>query len=239
MNWARQCAVIIPCLDEAKTIGPLLAQVMTCVPTVVVIDDGSQDATTDVALSCGAHVIRNGKSRGKGAALDQGMRWVDAKGFTWALTMDGDGQHLPSDIPGFFEAAQRTSASMIVGNRMRGPTAMPWLRRQVNKWMSRQLANFCGELLPDTQCGFRLVDVSVWLSMNLTTRHFEIESESLLLFVARRKIVHFVPIQTVYGVERSKIRPILDSARWLWWYWNIRNEGNSRYRHLKRSAAAS
>jgi glycosyltransferase involved in cell wall biosynthesis len=185
--------------------------------TVLVIDDGSADGTAELAASHGAHVIRNERSCGKGAALESGMRWLHERGFMWTLAMDGDGQHLPAEIPHFFEMAERSQASMIVGNRMPYASSIPWLRRIVNRWMSKQLSRISGQELPDTQCGFRLVRVPAWVSLELRARHFEIESESLLAFIAAGHTVRFVPVRAIYQAERSKIRPLRDSIRWLRW----------------------
>src|SRR6187551_2270662 len=94
--------------------------------------------------------------------------------------LDGAGQHSPNDIPAFLRCAERTNAVLVVGNRMTDPRGMPWLRRQVNRWMSRRLSKLAGRPLPDTQCGFRLMKLEPWSRLSLRTTHFEIESEALL-----------------------------------------------------------
>jgi hypothetical protein len=136
--------------------------------------------------------------------------------------MDGDGQHSAADIPRFFECAER-GAVLVVGNRMRNPAAMPWLRRVVNRWMSRQLSRTAGRLLPDSQCGFRLMRLDVLTDLDLRASHFEIESEVLLAFLAARHRVEFVPVQVIYKKEQSKIRPWRDTVRWLRWFWGTRD----------------
>src|ERR1044071_9527599 len=98
MNWAAECAVIIPCLNEAATIESLVAAVRAHIPTVIVVDDGSTDQTAALAERAGAEVIHREQNRGKGDALGTGWRRAFDRGFKWSLTMDGDGQHSPSDI---------------------------------------------------------------------------------------------------------------------------------------------
>src|SRR5690348_9139729 len=98
MNWVADCAVIIPCLNEAATIGSLVRAVRQSIPTVIVVDDGSTDSTASLAEEAGAEVIRQTQTSGKGAALNAGWRRALERGFQWALTMDGDGQHSPGDI---------------------------------------------------------------------------------------------------------------------------------------------
>src|SRR5882724_2565966 len=136
MNWTNQCAVVIPCLNEARHISDVVTSAQRHLPTVFVIDDGLSDDTSAVAKNVGAVVLRNKCSRGKGAALQTGWDHAKKKGFRWALTMDGDGQHSAGDIQNFFESAERTGADLVVGNRMSNADGMPRLRFLVNRWMS-------------------------------------------------------------------------------------------------------
>ena len=224
VDWPEHCAVVIPCLNEAASIASVIAQARTHLSRVVVVDDGSSDATARLAAESGAHVLRHDTPRGKGAALKTGLSWSFARGCTWALTMDGDGQHLARDIPSFLARAEATDAALVIGNRMSNATAMPWIRRKVNQWMSHRLSGLAGQLLPDSQCGFRLFQLGVWSSLDLRTAHFEVESELLLAFLATNERVEFVPIQVVYNQETSKIRPMLDTWRWLrWWRRTLRS----------------
>ncbi len=95
---------------------------------------------------------------------------------------------------------------------------MPWPRLVVNRVMSASLSVCAGRGLPDSQCGFRLVDLKRAREAGAVTRHFEFESEILVKFVRRGFRVEFVPVQTIYQGERSKIRPLPDTWRWLRWY---------------------
>jgi glycosyltransferase involved in cell wall biosynthesis len=189
---------------------------------VIVVDDGSSDQTSRAAEQSEATVIRHSKTLGKGAALASGFRHARARGFQWALMLDGDGQHLPSDAPLLLQAAEESGAQLVVGNRMADTSPMPWLRKKVNQWMSRELSRIAGRELPDSQCGFRLMHLETWASLELTTSHFEIESELLLACVLAGHLVEFVPIHTVYQGETSRIHPVRDGVRWFRWWWGIR-----------------
>lgn len=228
MNWRSECGVVIPCLNEAATIAELVAKVRAHFSTVLVVDDGSTDATSAQARSAGALVLRHPQPAGKGMALNAGLAWLHERQFSWALLMDGDGQHCPEDIPAFLREADSAPAAMVIGNRMGQASRMPWLRRRVNRWMSRRLSRLSGRSLPDSQCGFRLVQLASWAPLNIQAAHFEIESEMLIAFLAAGLEVRFVPIQVVYGRERSKVRPGLDSWRWCCWWWRRRRAGRSR-----------
>ena len=218
MHLPSGVAVVIPCLNESAAIGSLVQSVRRIVPDVIVIDDGSTDATAALAAQAGAEVLRHEHSQGKGAALNTGWRRAHERGFIWALAMDGDGQHLTSDIPRFLSAITENRCDLVVGNRFANPGNMPWLRRKVNQWMSRRLSRAAGISLPDSQCGFRMMRLGAWSTLRLKAEHYEIESEVLLAFAARGFAIRFVPVQTIYGNERSKIRPVKDTLRWFRWW---------------------
>src|SRR4051794_21382659 len=159
----------MPCRNGASKIAPVIAELRKTLPNVIVVDDGSTDATADAAAKTGAQVFRHEKNRGKGAALITGFREARKQGFAWALMMDADGQHSPADIPTFFAAAEKSHAPFVVGNRMANPKSMPLLRRWTNATMSWLLSNYTRRVLPDTQCGFRLVKLSAFSEDALET----------------------------------------------------------------------
>ena len=219
MDWTQTSAAIIPCYNEATSLGEVVAKVRRHLPTIIVVDDGSQDNTAKTASDAGAEIVRLAHNMGKGAALRAGWQHARTRGFSWALNVDGDGQHAPEDIPKFFHRAEQARAAMVVGNRMSHAQAMPWLRRRVNHWMSRRLSRLVGNPLPDSQCGFRLLNLDVAARLELSTNHFEIESELLVAFLAAGCRVEFVPIQVIYKSEPSKIHPLQDGWRWVcWWF---------------------
>jgi hypothetical protein len=140
------------------------------------------------------------------------------QGFEWAVTLDGDGQHAPEDLPALLWCAKQTGALLVIGNRMDNAHAMPWLRRRVNRWMSRKLSQRAGRQLPDTQSGFRLIHLRTWAALPLKTERFEVESETLMAFLAAGQRVEFVPIRVIRSSRRSHIHPVTDSLRWLRWW---------------------
>ena len=218
MKWPQNCAAVIPCLNEAGTIGPLVDQVRRHLSTVLVVDDGSTDDTATQAKQAGARILRHSANQGKGAALRTGLRAAREAGFAWALTLDGDGQHKPEDIPEFLRCATETQSACVIGNRMHDAKAIPWLRRVVNRWMSRRLSRLAEVALPDSQCGFRLINLEAWAGLRLETEHFEVESEMLLAFLAAGHRVEFVPIQVIGRGPHSSIQPLTDTVRWFRWW---------------------
>jgi len=233
MDWRAKCAAVIPCLNEKLAIGPLVQHVRRFVDTVYIVDDGSTDGTGQSALGVGGELLRHETTRGKGAALRTGWNHAKRDGFTWVLTMDGDGQHSADDIPAFFECIEQTSATLVIGNRMSDAQSMPCLRRFVNRWMSRRLSRLASLELPDSQCGFRLIDLNALANISIGTAHFEIESELLLGFIQRGYRVEFIPIQVIYKSEQSKIQPLRDTYRWFHWW------GKAKRTQLPKHAARS
>ena len=211
------CAVIIPCSNEAASIGPLVAAVRAHIPSVVVVDDGSTDETAAIARRAGAEVVSHAVNCGKGAALRRGLERARELGCSWAVLLDGDGQHAPEDLPAFLAVMRADRADLVVGNRMAAPGAMPFVRRVTNRVMSAVLSALTGAALPDTQCGFRLVRMSAWAALSLRCDAFEVESEMLLAFLAAGRRVEFLPVRCRYKTEQSKIRPLRDTLRWLVW----------------------
>jgi glycosyltransferase involved in cell wall biosynthesis len=214
----NNCAVVMPCFNEAATIASLVLAIRRHLHCVLVVDDGSTDGTGDIARAAGAMVLRHEHNLGKGSALKTGLSHALKQGYEWAVTLDGDGQHAPEDLPALFQCVQTTHAPLVIGNRMNQAQKMCWLRRHVNRWMSRQLSRRMGRHLPDTQSGFRLIHLETWSSMSLETERFETESETLVAFLAAGRRVEFVPVQAIQGRRSSYIRPVADSLRWLKWW---------------------
>jgi glycosyltransferase involved in cell wall biosynthesis len=219
LNWQQDCAALIPCFNEAATIGDVVRAARAQLPGVFVVDDGSTDDTVARAAEAGAEVVRHATNRGKGAALRVGFQHLRDRGFVWALTLDGDGQHAAKNIPDFFRRAESTRAALVVGNRLNESKKIPWLRRQVNRWMTRRLSRRAGVAFADSQCGFRLVNLAAFAAVPLTSDHFELESELLLAFAGASWRIEFIPVDVLYKTRPSKIHPLLDTWRWFrWWF---------------------
>jgi glycosyltransferase involved in cell wall biosynthesis len=218
VDWAKICAVVVPCHNESAAVGSLVKEIRHILPNVIVVDDGSSDGTADIAAQAGAQVLRNPGRRGKGTALKLGLEQARTMAFSWAILMDGDGQHSAQDIPAFLARAEADSSALIIGNRMHNHASMPWHRKLANRLSSWLLSRLAGRDLPDSQCGFRMVKLPVWSGMQMSATGFEIESEMLLAFIAAGYPVEFIPIRTIYGAEHSKFHPLKDTWHWIKWW---------------------
>jgi glycosyltransferase involved in cell wall biosynthesis len=206
--------VIIPTYNESNTIAGLISQVRKLNLGLVVVDDGSNDNTAAIAEKSGATVIRNGINQGKGSALVNGFKYCLKKDFDAAITMDGDGQHLPEDIPEFINlASKKEDLGLIIGNRMADRRNMPLIRVLTNKFMSWLLSRIIKQKIYDSQCGFRLIKRKVLEKLSLKTHKFEIESEMIIEAARAGVKIGSIPIQTVYRKEHSHINPFVDTIR--------------------------
>jgi hypothetical protein len=129
------------------------------------------------------------------------------------MILDGDGQHLPEEIERFAAAAAARSAGLLVGTRMNDVRDMPLVRRLVNRYMSRKISRVCGQNIPDTQCGFRMVHRSVIPELLGGADRFDYETEMLILASRKGHRIESVPISTVYSDEVSSIHPVRDTIR--------------------------
>lgn len=209
----RLC-VVIPAFNESASIGGIIDAVRKRGHDILVIDDGSSDDTGAIARGKGVRLIRHDRNLGKGASLREGFEYARTRTDCDAvIVMDGDGQHRVEDIEGFLKAASGGTADIIVGNRMGYTKNMPPLRYLVNRSMSWMISALCGQHVPDTQCGFRLLTRRALREIRITTANYEIESEMLLAAARKGMRISSVPITTVYRGEHSDINPFIDTVR--------------------------
>lgn len=208
--------VIIPSFNGAKTIGEIVKKVRAQNIEVIVVDDGSYDATSQRAAGAGAITLRNETNSGKGVSLRKGFAYALAQGYDTIIAMDGDGQHRPEDINNFLNAQQdNPGVAMIIGNRMRTPEGMPFLRRVTNSSMSFLISCLCWQWIPDSQNGFRLIKAGILKNITLKSSRFEIESEIILEAAKRGVKIMSIDTKTVYENHSSLIHPLKDTMRFI------------------------
>jgi len=212
-NW-QKIAVVIPAYCEEKHVGEVVLRTRAQLDHVLVVDDGSTDQTALHAREAGAEVIVHPKNRGKGETIKTGLRYWFDRGFDFVIILDADGQHRPEEIDRFVAAtAPPTQSKFLVGNRMNDVSRMPLVRRIVNRYMSEKISRVCGQHIPDTQCGFRMLHRELIPDMLGGAERFDYETE-MLIFASRKGYrVDSVPISTVYSDEVSSIHPIRDTLR--------------------------
>ncbi len=207
-------AAVIPAFNEAPHVADVARRTRLQLEHVLVVDDGSHDATAEQAHSAGVEVLVHKQNRGKGESIKAGLRhWLERE-MDYVVLLDADGQHLPEEISRFLAAAaQNPEVKMFVGSRMNDVAAMPLLRRAVNRYMSRTISRVCGQTIPDTQCGFRMLHRDVVQEILGGANRFDYETEMLLIASRKGYRVIAVPITTVYSDEISSINPVRDTLR--------------------------
>ena len=206
-------AAVIPAYQEEKHVAEVARRVRAQLEHVLVVDDGSTDATAESARRAGVDVIVHPQNRGKGESIKTGMRyWLD-RGIDYVVLLDADGQHLPEEIVHFIDAAGQHNAKIFVGTRMNDVTSMPWVRRVVNRYMSDKISRACGQQIPDTQCGFRMLHRDLIPELLGGTNRFDYETEMLIIASRNGHRIAAVPITTVYSDEVSSIHPVRDTLR--------------------------
>jgi len=224
-------AAVIPAFNEERHIGDVVHRTRAKIENVLVVDDGSNDATAERAREAGAEVIVHPENRGKGEAIRSGLRHWLAREFEWVLILDADAQHRPEEIARFAAAAGSSEARLILGNRMNEVSSMPLVRRVVNRYMSKIISRICGQQIPDTQCGFRMLHRQLVPDLLKGADRFDYETEMLIVSSRKGFRIDSVPISTVYSDEISSIHPLRDTIRFfqlMWRYKNRRPDSGSR-----------
>jgi glycosyltransferase involved in cell wall biosynthesis len=209
---------VIPAYNEENRLGDSLARIASYLDgshidaEVLVVDDGSADETAALAEAAGARVLRQSPNRGKGAALRAGFAAALADGAEAVITLDGDGQHDPAEIPGFLGAyARRTVAGsateLIVGRR--DFRRMPPVRRLANWLGTVVLSAALGRWIADNQSGYRLVGKRLMAATGDSTEAgFAFEVEMIAVCLREGWPIAWLPVRTIYAGETSHIQPV-------------------------------
>jgi glycosyltransferase involved in cell wall biosynthesis len=204
-------AALIPAYQAADTLGTVLLGLgeLSPAPDVLVVDDGSRDATAEVARQFGARVISFAGNRGKGHALLAGFQALSD--YDGVVTLDADGQHPPDRFPAF-AAAAAAGAGLVLGRRVRAGS-MPPLRRFANGFSSAWATWLAGQCVTDSQCGYRLYTRALLAATPVTPGRYEFETEIVVRAARLGFRIAEVDVPTVYQGAGSHIRVFRDVPR--------------------------
>lgn len=206
--------IVIPTCDNCGTVGEVVRHVEQFAENVIVVNDGSTDDTAGVLEGLeGITVVTHKSNRGKGEALASGFVRAAGMGFTHAITLDADGQHLADDLPGFLEAITLQPDALIVGTRDlsgRGrPLKSRLLRANSNFWVWLET----GKWVPDTQSGYRAYPLQKILDLKRRCHRYDFEVEVLVRAIWAGVPVAWIPVRVEYGPgSTSHFRPCRDFA---------------------------
>jgi len=172
--------VVIPVYNHSKSLRSVVMQALEVHNNIIVVDDGSTDVVSDLLAGLSVRVIRHEKNRGKGVAIMTGAKEARRLGMTHIVTIDADGQHDPSDIRYFIPVIKRYPNAIVVGNRAFQSNNVPGKSRFgrvfSNFWMRLQT----GQILKDTQSGFRAYPLAALNRLKLREHRFSFEVEVLV-----------------------------------------------------------
>jgi glycosyltransferase involved in cell wall biosynthesis len=216
VNDGLRWCVLIPCLNEEAAIRGVVQSVLSLGVPVIVVDDGSDDRTPAIIETLPVTLLRHTQRRGKGEALRTGFREALRQGFDAVLTMDGDGQHLASDIPRIVAAAHRHPDHLVIGARLLDRTQQPKGRRFANAFADWGISWACAQPVADTQSGQRWYPRIALELVDLSAENFVFEAAILIAASREKRLgVISVPIASRYqgSFRLSHFRPVRDVAR--------------------------
>lgn len=226
MNGALQerrggIAIVIPAFNEALRIREVATAALNQNMDVIVVDDGSTDATAERISDLPVVLLQHARRQGKGASLRSGFAEARRRGYEGVITMDGDGQHRAGDIPALLAAAAEWPGAIIIGARIEKRDRQPAHRRWANDFGDWGIGWACGQRIVDTQSGQRFYPAAVLEVADLETGDFVYEADLLIEASSRlgTRCVS-VPIESRYrhaGSDEqfrpSHFRPLRDLRR--------------------------
>jgi glycosyltransferase involved in cell wall biosynthesis len=218
VSLAGATAVVIPAYNEVATIRDVAGRALAQLPLVIVVDDGSTDGTSAALEGLPVVLLRNESNRGKAGSLCRGAGEAARRGAAAIVTLDGDGQHCPEDIPRLLEAWRTAPQRIVIGSRLHLREAIPPARYRANRFANFWISWAAGQAIADTQSGFRVYPAGLLAQPPVpcgVAASFVFESEILIEAARSGLQVSCVPINATYGahVRASHFRPVLDIAR--------------------------
>lgn len=200
----KSCA-IVPFYNEIDTLPKLIARLESHVDYIICINDGSTDGSEkSIVPSEKIEIISNTNNSGKGISLRKGFKKAIDLGFEKIVTIDADLQHEPESIPKFMKALE--NYDFIIGNRLHDLAGMPIHRIASNKITSMLLSIRFKQDILDSQCGFRAFNATILNQVLPESHGFEAETEMIIKALRNKLKIGFVPISTIYGDNKSKMR---------------------------------
>ena len=204
-NKIDNFAIVIPAYNEEATIADLVRRSLQQSKKVIVIDDGSVDNTIEQLKDLPIILLKHEVNQGKAASLWDGFTEALKMGVETIITIDGDGQHAPEDIPLLLAKANDFPNDIIIGARLADKSAIPAKRYYANKIANFWIAWAAAYPIHDSQSGFRLYPSALFNDLKISTKHgFVFESEILIKAAQKHIYSHPVKIPAVY---RENARP--------------------------------
>lgn len=213
---ASRILLAIPVFNEETYIDRVLSAVSAYVDDVLVIDDGSTDATPQLLSGHRVEVVRHAENRGYGRCMQDMFRWAQVDAFDWLITMDCDEQHEPASIPDFLERIEVDDVDVVSGSRYLDPSgrldAPPPDRRRINGILTEEINERFGFGLTDAFCGFKAYRVSALRSLDLDIDGYDFPIQFWVQAAATRLRIGEIPVRLIYNDPNRSFGGTLDDA---------------------------
>ncbi len=212
--------VAIPVYNEENTLRSVVERVLVHAGNVLVVDDGSTDASTSVLPRLPVDIIRHTVNRGYGRSIRDAFAWAIADGYDWVVTMDCDLQHEPDELPAFFDRINDDDADVISGSRYLPASKAEGLlpppeRRGINTIITRELNQRLSArlgLLTDAFCGYKAFRVEALRTLSLSEDGYAFPLQFWVQAAARRLRVSEIPVTLIYNDPNRSFGEGLDVA---------------------------
>jgi glycosyltransferase involved in cell wall biosynthesis len=210
MQKSNQLKIIaaMPAYNEEKYIGSVVLQAKKYAASVIVVDDGSTDNTSEVARLAGARVLRNTVRKGKGAAIQKILNEVKSNAPDVLVLLDADFQHNPNEIPEIIRPVL-DGFDLVIGSREAQADRTPQYRRFGQKVLLGLSKILSKEKISDSESGFRAISRKAIAEMRLTENGFAIETEMIAEAAEKGLRITEVPISNIYTGDGSTLNPLL------------------------------
>jgi glycosyltransferase involved in cell wall biosynthesis len=209
--------VIIPTYNNEKTLEGVISEVLKVTRNIIVVNDGSTDGTSFILKKYKSlKIVAYSPNKGKGYAIKRGFEQAVLEGFNYAVTIDSDGQHYPSDIGILIRKIEEEPGSLIVGARNLIPENISKGSSFANRFSNFWYRILTGYKLPDTQTGFRLYPIMALKDINFITSKYEFELEVLVRAAWHGIKIISAPIRVFYPSKEERVshfRPFKDFVR--------------------------
>ncbi len=213
----NKCCVILPTYNNQTTLKRVIDEVLEYTTNVIVINDGSNDSTSEILKSYPQLTqINYEKNIGKGWALRQGFKKALELGYASAITMDTDGQHFPKDLKTLLISNAKNPGCLIIGARNMNQTSVPSKSSFGNKFSNFWFKIETGYDMPDTQSGFRLYPIKEMREISFFTKKFEFEIEAIVRAAWSGITIIPEPVSVFYPEKKDRVshfRPFKDFTR--------------------------
>jgi len=206
--------VCVPAYNEEKAIYSVIKKIFNCTDNVIVCDDGSTDQTAKKALEAGALVISHEKNCGKGAALKSLFKQAKKLNFDTLVTIDGDGQFLPEEIPKLVSPIKKNGCDIVIGYRSDIQSEMPGYRKFGNKVLDKMTSAASELPFKDTQSGFRAYSKKAIDQIKFFSDGFAADSEILVSASKKGLKISEEKVSVKYdiGAKTSTKNPVTHST---------------------------